>query len=322
MSKITIAVPVYGVEKYIERCARSLFEQTYNDIEYLFVDDHTPDRSIDVLNYTLNDYPNRKNHVRIIRHEKNRGLAAARNTGVENANGEFILWVDSDDYIEKNTIEECIKKQAEGDYDIVLFDMIKHLPKRDIPKRNADFTDHMDLTKKLINSSVDHGVCGKLIRKSLYIDNNIRTIEGVNMAEDYMVTPKLAYCAKRVAQIHQYFYHYDLTNQNSYQNTFSRKRCENQITVFENLELFFKDEKELLKMIHHQFIISVNNHVKHGMRDGDDEFYRMSLKKLESLDQSFICHLDLGDKLFYYLHYDILRIVYIKIAYYIKRHKK
>ena len=69
--KVSILVPVYGVEKYIERCARSLFEQTYDNIEYIFVDDCTKDRSIEILQKVLEDYPNRKNQVKILHHEKN-----------------------------------------------------------------------------------------------------------------------------------------------------------------------------------------------------------------------------------------------------------
>lgn len=70
IKKVSILVPVYGVEKYIERCARSLFEQTYDNIEYIFVDDCTKDRSIEILQKVLEDYPNRKNQVKILNHEK------------------------------------------------------------------------------------------------------------------------------------------------------------------------------------------------------------------------------------------------------------
>ena len=65
MPKVSVVIPVYGVEKYIERCARSLFEQTYDNIEYIFVDDCTKDRSIEILQKVLEDYPNRKNQVKI-----------------------------------------------------------------------------------------------------------------------------------------------------------------------------------------------------------------------------------------------------------------
>lgn len=75
--QVSVLVPVYGVEKYIERCARSIFEQTYHNLDIIFVDDCTPDHSIDVLKRVLKDYPERKEQTRIIKHDHNRGLAGA-----------------------------------------------------------------------------------------------------------------------------------------------------------------------------------------------------------------------------------------------------
>lgn len=106
-------VPIYGVEKYIERCARSLFEQTYENLEYIFVDDCTPDKSIEILERVMEDYPNRKEQVRIIRHEHNRGLAAARNTALDAATSPFITHVDSDDYLSLDAIRLFVEKQME-----------------------------------------------------------------------------------------------------------------------------------------------------------------------------------------------------------------
>ena len=80
--KVSIIVPVYNVSKFIERCARSLFEQTFESIEYIFVNDCTPDDSITKLNKIIIDYPQRSKSIRIIEHETNRGLAAARNSGL------------------------------------------------------------------------------------------------------------------------------------------------------------------------------------------------------------------------------------------------
>ena len=81
MPKVSVIVPVYGVEKYMERCARSLFEQTLDDIEYLFIDDCTPDRSIEILQQVLEEYPHRKPQVTIHRMEQNSGQAAVRKWG-------------------------------------------------------------------------------------------------------------------------------------------------------------------------------------------------------------------------------------------------
>ena len=102
--KITVITPVYKVEKYVEKCCRSLFGQPIKDVEFVFVDDNSPDKSVDIINNVLAEYPHRKEHVKIIRHQINCGVAYARNTGLENASGSYIAFVDSDDYLEDNYI--------------------------------------------------------------------------------------------------------------------------------------------------------------------------------------------------------------------------
>ena len=99
LPKVSVIVPVYGVAQYIEKCARSLFEQTLEDIEYIFVDDCTQDNSIEILHNIIKDYPHRQQQTRIIHHETNKGLPIARKTGIENATGKYIsvafydLWI-------------------------------------------------------------------------------------------------------------------------------------------------------------------------------------------------------------------------------------
>ena len=108
MPKISVIIPVYNVEKYIERCVRSLFEQTLGEIEYIFVDDCTPDGSIAILRRIIEDYPERKPFVSIISHEQNKGLAIARRTGVNAACGEYVAFCDSDDWVDTNMYEKLL----------------------------------------------------------------------------------------------------------------------------------------------------------------------------------------------------------------------
>lgn len=119
--KVSLLIPVYGVEKYIEKCAVSLFEQTYEDIEYIFVDDCTPDNSMNVLSGVIERYPKRKDHTRIIHHDCNKGLAQARNTALEAATGDFVLNVDSDDYLELQAIERLCAVADKKKADVVVF---------------------------------------------------------------------------------------------------------------------------------------------------------------------------------------------------------
>ena len=118
--KVSILVPIYGTEKYIEKCARSLFEQTYDNIEYIFVNDCTKDASVEILKKTIEDYPQRKSQVTIISHNTNRGLAASRLTAFEHSTGAYLWCVDSDDYADVQAVSIIVPYMERG-YDFISF---------------------------------------------------------------------------------------------------------------------------------------------------------------------------------------------------------
>ena len=126
MPKVSVLVPVYGVEKYIERCARSLFEQTMDDIEFIFVDDCTPDHSIEILKSVIEEYrlrfAEKKYEVRIERLPTNSGLAAVRRHGIQLATGDYIINCDSDDWVDVTMYEKMYNKAIEEDADMVVCD--------------------------------------------------------------------------------------------------------------------------------------------------------------------------------------------------------
>ena len=113
MPKVSVIIAVYGAEKYIERCARSLFEQTLNDIEYIFVDDCSPDKSIEILISVLDDYPHRKKQVRIIRNHSNLGVGGTRTVGMKAATGDYLIHCDPDEGVEHNMYELLYNKAIE-----------------------------------------------------------------------------------------------------------------------------------------------------------------------------------------------------------------
>ena len=142
--KVSILVPIYGVERFIERCAISLFEQTYHNIEYIFVNDCTKDKSISVLENIIERFPQRKPFVKIINHKHNKGLAGARNTAVESATGDFIMHVDSDDYVDKEIVAKAVLKQQENNADIVVIDFKKAYPSFSKVVNYSSFDDTKD----------------------------------------------------------------------------------------------------------------------------------------------------------------------------------
>ena len=181
---VSVLVPVYGVEQYIERCARSLFGQTYSNVEYVFVNDCTPDKSVEVLQRVLEDYPNRKVSVKIVNHEKNRGLAAARNTALNNATGEFVCHVDSDDWLELDAIEKLVEKQLETGADMVSGNMLVHTIRGVEEYYEPNYKNKEERLLRQLPASMDHNLSRRIIRRSLFEDNHIRAMEGCNMAGD------------------------------------------------------------------------------------------------------------------------------------------
>ncbi len=113
---ISVVVPIYNVEDYIAECLESILAQTYKDIEIICVDDCTLDNSVTIVK----EYAKKDKRIRIIRHDENRGLGGARNTGIDNAKGEYICFIDSDDVIEPDMLEEMYRAISNNDVDAVV----------------------------------------------------------------------------------------------------------------------------------------------------------------------------------------------------------
>lgn len=241
---VSICVPVYGVEKYIERCAVSLFEQTYGNIEFVFVNDCTQDASIDILYSVISRYPEREKDIKIIVHNKNRGLAAARNTALSHSSGKYILWVDSDDYIEKDAVELLLDIQRKNCSDIVIFNAKLHSRYGYSTLCYPSNISKDELLYGIISRKYRPHIWFFLINKEIYNKYNIRVTEGIDNGEDYLTTPQLLYYAKIVTILNRELYNYDDTRQDSLSGTFSFKRDNQEWEATLLLEQFFSDKEE------------------------------------------------------------------------------
>ncbi|MFD2554225.1 glycosyltransferase family 2 protein [Sphingobacterium tabacisoli] len=242
---VSILVPIYGVEKFIERCAISLFEQTFEDIEFVFVNDCTKDFSVEILKSVLEKYPKRQSQVRIINHDINKGLAAARNTAVSNATGDYILHVDSDDYLELNAVELLYEKAIKENADIVVCDFHLIWEKTSQPLLINIGENKIDLIRSILSAEIMMGIVNKLVRKTMYLDNNIEAEEGVDLGEDYMVIPKLFYYANNIAKVNSPLYYYSQTNPNSYTTKkISMKSINSIVFALNDLTTFFEGKED------------------------------------------------------------------------------
>lgn len=282
---ITICVPIYGVEKYIERCAVSLFSQTFEDIEYIFVNDYTKDDSIKILRRVIDRFPKRRAQVHIIEHEENRGLAATRNTGIKNANGDFVICVDSDDYVEINMVSIMVGKQRESNADIIICGHIEHRNDGDrqyLPPRNIPTEEYKHA---IVSQRVMYNIWGKMLRRKLYTENEIYAIEGLNNGEDLQVSAKLAYYATSIASVDQCLYHYDTTNNGSYTNKKTIKLHEQTWKSFEVVKRFFADKQGFsIDILVAEYNMIVKDFWIYAKFNGQDFYYNDAMIKLKRIN--------------------------------------
>lgn len=190
--KVSIIVPVYGVEKYIAEFAVSAFEQTYPYIEYVFVNDGTKDCSIDILEKLIDE---KYSHLRdsiIIVNKENGGLPAARKTGLEHATGDYIWHVDPDDWIERDSVESIVSKIRETGADVVYFNLVKEYSDRSKVKRDRPHAS--DARQEYVSDMYNHrsfgSLCNKCVKRSLY-DNPRLIFATYSYAEDTFLTTQL-----------------------------------------------------------------------------------------------------------------------------------
>ena len=213
--KVSVIVPVYKAEQYIERCARSLLSQTLSNVQLIFVDDASPDTSLDCLRKVIALYPDRSKDIVVLRHSKNQGVAAARNTGLQYATGEYIAYCDSDDFVDVDMYRAMYERAIESNADTVLCDfyMCASGVKSEI-KTITVSEDKEDTIKSYIGfgwTIISNMIC----RKSLYDSYSIASPLGVTYCEDFSLTFRLLYYSDKVVQINKAFYYYWCENPDS-----------------------------------------------------------------------------------------------------------
>lgn len=204
---VSVIIPVYNVAPFIERCAHSLFRQTLENVEFIFVDDASPDLSMELLEKCLGQYPERKRQTKFLHHSVNKGLPAARNTGLDVATGEYIFHCDSDDYLEPDALESMYREAKAQDADIVWTDWYLSFQKNERYMKQPDYPSPLEALKGMLSGSMKYNVWNKLVKRQLYVGNHIKFPEGHGMGED-MTMIQLFACADKVCYLPQAYYHY------------------------------------------------------------------------------------------------------------------
>lgn len=243
--RISLIVPIYGVEKYIAKFAESALDQTYQDLQFIFVNDGTKDRSMEILRDLIaNRYAHLQSRIVIVDKE-NGGLPSARKAGLDVAEGEYVLFADSDDWMEPDAVEKVMAKADETHADIIYFDLIKEYGNRTSYKREREYTGATkdDFIVNIFNYKSFGYTVTKCFKRRLYTENVIY-FPKLGMHEDIYLMSQIIFHAKSLVHIPEALYHYRKDNPDSF---CAQDRLKRHVSSTTNLLDLYEHYRENLK---------------------------------------------------------------------------
>ena len=252
--KVSVIIPVYNVEKYLIKCIDSVLAQDYSEYEILLIDDGSTDKS----GMICDEYANKYSNVKVF-HQENKGLGGARNTGIDNATGEYIIFLDSDDYIEKFTLSTVMNKASADNADLVIYNM-RTVTTDGVTIRESELNlpygvFNISICKELIFAPIS--ACSKLYKKSLFTNNNIRFPEEY-WFEDIWIAYDIFLCAKRVVKCDDLLYNYVMRD-NSIMNSDNIKRNLEIIKAFNKVRISLQQKNVWDKYYNEIEYVIINN---------------------------------------------------------------
>lgn len=218
---VSIITPVYNAERTLSVTLSALLQQTYCHLELLFVNDASTDGSLAVIEGALEGFKQRGICVEVLTHAVNQGVAVARNTGLDHATGDYIYYVDADDWLEADMIQIAVEEAERSHAQIIGFDWYLAFEKRARHMRQPHFSTPAEAIELMLNGKMRWNLWLFLVRRSLYEQHRIRFTPQMNMGEDMMVTFKLFSLADRVSYIGRPLYHYGQSNEGSLTKVYS-----------------------------------------------------------------------------------------------------
>lgn len=271
MPKFSIIVPVYNVEKYIKKCLDSIFDQTFKDFEVIVVNDGTKDNSMDIV---------KKYDVKIINQE-NSGLSEARNTGVKNSKGEYILFLDSDDFIEKKLLEK-INDSLKNNPDVVRFQIQDYKDGKVISKYNEESFENLngpESFEKICKYHYIENAWAYVIKKSYYEKEKFSFKKGT-YHEDFGLTPLIIIKAKKVNSINYLGYNY-VQRDGSIMNNKDYEKTKKKVEDFYNHYKYLISEGNKLKVDTTYFKSFISNSLILKITELEKEDYKKYKKILK-----------------------------------------
>ena len=240
---ITVVIPIYNVEKYIEECLNSIINQTYKHLEILCIDDCGEDNSIKIVE----EYSKKDNRIKIVYNKENAGQGYCRNIGIQEANGDYIYFIDSDDFIDLDYIEKMYNEMIKNDVDVVCqTKILKYYGENSIRNKYIKHAREFVLNKKLewdetlLKNSPISPVC-KLYKIDFFRKNNVYFAENRLKFEDFYFWYILRTRIKTIEFLHNSTYFYRQRNNSTmYENKYNKNDCYDAIYIIENIYNYYK----------------------------------------------------------------------------------
>lgn len=308
MDKVSIVVPIYNVEKYIEKCLESLVNQTYFKLEILLVDDGSIDNSIAICE----KYQEKDERIHIL-HQKNRGVSAARNLGTKEATGKWIVYVDPDDWLDGNIIEEVVNLAIKNQADIAQWNSIyeyeksskkrKPIKEKSFEKKEIEEVKFNILSPRYSGMTMGpvRGVWGKLYKREIIQKNGIEFPTDLRVFEDAMFNLEVLDHANRIIFCNIYGHHYRVTEQSAV-NVFKKNYPETVERVLKKVITYTNDQdkktyQELYYVLGCEFISTLftryffhkNNQISNRLKEIDRYFSKKLYQEiLKNVDKKYL----------------------------------
>lgn len=234
--KISVIVPIYNTEKYLHRCVDSILNQTFRDFELILVDDGSTDSSSEICE----EYAKNDGRVKVI-HKENGGSVIARKEGLNESAGEYIIFIDSDDYISNNMLEVLLEGTNNGKYDLVLCNYKEINNYKEIIRNNKECKSNTEYIINIIEGNIGAYLWNKLIKRDLFA-KHVKFNEGYDMWEDMQISIQLFFYAKSIKILKtESLYFYNCTNNASITSTKGRKKIDSMVSNLIFIENFLEN---------------------------------------------------------------------------------
>lgn len=279
-NKVSIIIPVYNAEAYLRQCIESVANQTYKEVEIILINDGSTDESGEICNR----YAEKDQRIIVI-HKENGGVSSARNEGLKRSTGHYIMFVDSDDWINNDTIGTLISIQNKNEYEIIMFGSYRENLLLDQIEEIRDEKGHFNAKDEirsilpiLIKDEKINALWNKMYKANIIKDNDIRFEESLNIAEDVLFNYQVFLNIKSFYTLNQSFYHYMIRDVESLTKRYNPEKYE--MLMFVNNYI----QNELMKNSNYKEALQASQHIRikniySCLLDLFSKYYPMSKKK-------------------------------------------